>query len=77
MSVKNWLVTLLLTALPLVGIVMLFVWAFGSNENENRQNWAKAQLIFAAIIIGLVILFSIIFGSIFAAAMASGAADNY
>lgn len=77
MSVKDWLITLLIMAIPIVGIVMLFVYAFGGNENVNRQNWAKAQLIFAAIIIGLVILFSIIFGSIFAAAMASGAADNY
>lgn len=75
MSVKEWLITLILSALPLVGIVMLFVYAFGSNENVNRQNWAKAQLLLAAIIIGLLIVFAIIFGSIFAAVMASGAGD--
>ena len=74
MSVKDWLVTLLIMAIPLVGIIMLFVYAFGNNENINRQNWAKAQLIMVAIAIVLVILFMIVFGSIFAASMAS---QNY
>ena len=71
MSVKDWLITLLICAIPLVGIVMLFVYAFSSTENVNRQNWAKAQLLLAAIVIGLVLLAFLIFGSIFAAVMAS------
>jgi chromate transport protein ChrA len=71
LSVKDWLVTLLLMAIPVVGIVLLFVYAFGSNENPNRQNWAKAQLIMMAIIFALVIFMFIVFGSIFAAAMAT------
>ena len=71
MSVKDWLITLLIMAIPDVGLVMLFVYAFGSDGNENRRNWAKAQLIVMAIVLGLVILGMIIFGSIFAAAMAS------
>ncbi|MBS7785696.1 hypothetical protein KIH23_00170 [Flavobacterium sp. CYK-55] len=71
LSVKEWLITLLLMAIPLVGIIMLFIYAFGSNENPNRQNWAKAQLIMMAIIIGLVIFALILFGSIFAAMMAA------
>lgn len=71
MSVKDWLLTLLIMAIPIVGFVMLFVYAFGNEGNENRKNWAKAQLIFMAIILGLVMLSFIIFGSMFAAAMAS------
>jgi chromate transport protein ChrA len=71
LSVKDWLVTLLLMAIPIVGIVLLFVYAFGSNENVNRQNWAKAQLIMLAIVLVLVVLALIIFGSIFAAVMAA------
>lgn len=71
LSVKEWLVTLLLMAIPIVGIVMLFIYAFGSNENPNRQNWAKAQLIMMAIVIGLVIFALVLFGSIFAAMMAA------
>lgn len=66
MSVKDWLVTMLLMAIPVVGIVLLFVYAFGSNENINKQNWAKAQLLLAAIILGLVIIGALFFGALFA-----------
>ena len=71
MSVKDWLITLLLMAIPIVGIVLLFVYAFGNNENVNKQNWAKAQLIMLAIIFAIVIFCLILFGSIFAASMAA------
>ena len=70
MSVKDWLLTLLIMAIPVVGIVMLFVYAFGNNENVNKQNWAKAQLIMMAIIFSLIILGLILFGAFFAAATA-------
>jgi len=33
----------------LVGFIMLFVWAFGSGENPNKANWAKATLIWFVI----------------------------
>lgn len=36
MSVKDWLITLLLMAIPVVGIVLLFVYPFGNNENVNK-----------------------------------------
>lgn len=71
MSVKDWLITMLIMAIPLVGFIMLFVYAFGNNENVNKQNWAKAQLILLAIIIGLGVIFLSIFGALFATAMAS------
>ena len=71
MSVKDWLLTLLIIAIPVVGIVMLFVYAFGNNENLNRQNWAKAQLIVLAIVVALLLLCLVVFGSIFAAAASS------
>lgn len=75
MSVKDWLLTLLIMAIPFVGIIMLFVYAFGSNENVNKQNWAKAQLIMIAIVVGLAILGLILFGAFFAAVAAGN--DNY
>jgi uncharacterized membrane-anchored protein len=66
MSVKEWVITLLIMAIPLVGFIMLFVYAFGSNENINKQNWAKAQLLVAAIVLGFVLLLFMIFGAFFA-----------
>lgn len=62
-SVKEWIITYLITAIPVVNIVMLFVWAFGGNTNKNKENWAKAGLIWAAIIIGLYMIFFALFGA--------------
>lgn len=52
-SFKEWMIAILLLALPVVNIVMLFVWAFGSNTNPSKANYAKASLIWGAIIIVL------------------------
>lgn len=57
MSLGQWMITLLITSIPCVNIVMLFVWGFGAG-NENRKNFCKAVLIFAAI--GIVIYFLLI-----------------
>jgi len=74
LSVKDWIITLLITAIPIVGIIMLFVWAFGSNENPNKSNWAKAALIWTAVGIVLTIL---LWGTIAAIFMAGGGGENF
>jgi cell division protein FtsW (lipid II flippase) len=70
MSVKDWVITLLIMAIPVVGFIMLFVYAFSSSENINKQNWAKAQLLVAAIVLGIVMLLFMIFGVFFASSFA-------
>jgi hypothetical protein len=65
MSVKDWAITLILTMIPLVGIIMLFIWAFGAGHNENKSNWAKAALIIAAVVFVIyIILFVVLLGVI-------------
>ena len=54
-SVGEWMVTYLLMLLPLVNIIMLFVWAFGDSK-PSKSNWAKANLIWMAIMVGLWLL---------------------
>ena len=68
----DWFLTMLITAIPVVGLIMLFVWAFGSNTNISKSNWAKAALIWMAISIGMVIIFVVIFGALFGVLMNSG-----
>ena len=68
-SIGDWVITIILTAIPFVNIIMLLVWAFGGGTPESKSNWAKASLIFYLISIILVICF---YGSI--AAMFLGAA---
>ena len=62
-SIGEWMVTLLLTYLPLVNIVMLFVWAFGSGTNPTKANWAKASLIWMLIGVVIAILFIMVIGT--------------
>jgi succinate dehydrogenase/fumarate reductase cytochrome b subunit len=63
-SVKDWVVTILLVAIPLVNLIMLFVWAFGGGANPSKANYAKASLIWILIGIVLYIVFGvIIFGT--------------
>jgi hypothetical protein len=65
LSVKDWMITILLLAIPIVNIVLLFVWAFSKGENPTKANYAKASLIWAAIGIVLYIFFVVIlFGTV-------------
>lgn len=68
LSVKDWMITILLLAIPIVNIVLLFVWAFSKGENPTKSNYAKASLIWAAIGIVLYIIF---FGAFFGALMSN------
>jgi hypothetical protein len=61
-TVGDWVITIFLMAIPIVGLVMLFVWAFGSGTNPNKANFAKAALIWMAIAIVLTILLTVVFG---------------
>ncbi len=55
----------LLFSIPLVGIILLFVFSFGGTANINLKNFSRGMLISVAIGIVLVILFSLIFGTAF------------
>ena len=64
MSVGDWVLTIFLTSIPLIGIILLFVWAFGDNQKEDRANWSKATLIWFAIGIVFGFIFLVFFGGL-------------
>lgn len=64
-TLGDWLITLLIAAIPLVGFIMLFVGAFGSNTNINKANWAKATLIWIAVVVSLYLVFFLLIGVAF------------
>lgn len=70
-SMGQYLIMFLITAIPIAGIVMLFIWAFGSETGPNKKNFARAYLIMMAIGIGLCILMSIVMGAIVASMMST------
>lgn len=46
----------LIMSIPLLGFIMLFVWAFGSSFNKNTRNYARAFLIMLLISVILMIV---------------------
>lgn len=46
----EWLLTLLIASIPVINLIMLFVWAFGSNTKICKANWAKATLLWMVIV---------------------------
>ena len=56
-SVGEWVITIIIIAIPIVGFIMLFVWGFSSNTQPSKANWAKATLIMIGISIVLSFLF--------------------
>ena len=59
MSTGQWMLTTFLLALPCVGLILAFVWGFGSG-NMNRRNFCRSWLIWQLISIVISILFIII-----------------
>jgi len=57
MTIGDWLITFIIQAIPLVGFIMLFDWAFGDGTHPSKKTWAQASLIFALIMFVLVIIF--------------------
>lgn len=55
-ALGDWMLTMLICAIPIVNIIMLFIWGFGSNTHPSKANWAKATLIWFAIIIAFYVL---------------------
>ena len=58
LGVGSYIGMFILSAIPLVGFICLLVWAFGSNANLNKKNYARAILIMGLI---AVVLWVVIF----------------
>ena len=63
MSPGQWALTLFLASLPMIGFILLIVWAVGDDSNLSRKNFAKGSLILYVIFLSFGILF-LIFGGL-------------
>ena len=66
-TTKGFIGIMFLMLIPLVNLLLLLVWAFGGCRKVNKQNFAKAMLVWMLIGIGLSIVFGLIFWSFFPA----------
>jgi hypothetical protein len=62
MSYKEWALTIFIASLPLIGIIMLLIWAFDSTTNIHKKNWAKGNLLIVVLWMILVVFFLFVFG---------------
>lgn len=60
-KVTEWMLTIIISGIPVINIIMMFVWAFGSRVPTSKRNWARAILIFGAITVTLYIVAFILF----------------
>lgn len=61
LSVGDWIITLLVTAIPCIGFIMLIVWAASSSGNTSRRNYSRAVLLLMAILAALFIVANVLF----------------
>ncbi|MCH4823607.1 hypothetical protein ML462_10540 [Gramella lutea] len=61
-SPAKWALYIFISGIPLVGIIMLLVWGFGSDNNISRKNWAKGMLLIYLLIIIFYIIFMFFLG---------------
>jgi uncharacterized membrane protein YqjE len=64
LSVRDWAITIFITSLPLIGFIMLLIWAFDGNTNIHKQNYAKGSLLIMLIAICIALVFLFLFGGI-------------
>ena len=61
MSVGQWFVTLLIGFIPVINLVMYFVWGFGDSAgNVNRRSFSRAMLIWFGILVVTGILVALV-----------------
>ncbi len=60
---KEWALTIFISSLPIIGFIMLLVWAF-SDGNIHRKNWAQGTLILWVIALAIALAFLFLFGGL-------------
>jgi len=69
----DWFLSIFIANIPVLGLIMLVVWAFDKTGNPNKANWAKAKLIWYAVAMGIGVIFLILMGI----GLSAGIFDNW
>ena len=65
MRIKNWIPVFILSAIPLVNLIMMFVWSFSSRTNKSKQSFARLSLIVALICVVVAVIAAILMKTVF------------
>ncbi len=58
-SVGSWMWMMFVLAIPCIGVLMIFIWAF-TGENESRKNYFRALLAWVGIFVVLMVFLALI-----------------
>ncbi len=58
-SVGTWMWMMFVTAIPIIGLIMMVVWAF-TGENESRKNYFRAIFAWICIFIALIVVLALL-----------------
>jgi len=61
MDLGEWVLTVFISFLPLIGLIMLIVWSLSSRINPNKRNWARATLIIYLLFTVIYLIFMLLF----------------
>jgi len=61
-SLGDWIIAVLIKRIPLIGLIMLIIWATDKDTDPEKAKWAKAELIVKLIIFAVIILFIAVIG---------------
>ncbi len=70
-TTKGYIGIMLLMCIPIVGLILMIVWACGGCKKINKKNFARATLIVMAISLVLSLILGLVFGSVAKSALAS------
>ncbi len=65
MRKRDWLAVFVLCAIPVLNIVMLFIWSFSPNANKSKKSYAQLVLIITGITVLLLTATAFILWSVF------------
>ena len=64
LDTKEWAISIFISSLPVIGFIMLLVWALSDDTNIHKKNWAKGTLIIFVIGLIIILAFLFLFGGI-------------
>ena len=74
LKTTDYLLMLLVTALPFVSFILMLVWAFSSDVNVNRRNFSRAYLILSLIV---SFLYIILFAGLVGLGIAAASSESF
>ena len=60
LTIGNWIVTLIILAIPLVNIIMLVVWSASESTHPSKRSYAQANLVILGVVFCIAILAALI-----------------